>query len=74
MSINWINLIIITVQIIGGTAMIFTIVISIKQYLLQRREVKIQNQMIVTLLGKIHDELIYARLNKYTQTEKEKRG
>ena len=70
MSINWTNLIISVVQIIGGTGMIFTIVIAIKQYLLQRREVKVQNQMIVTLLGKIHDELRYARIEKYKETEK----
>lgn len=65
MSINITNLIISVVQIIGGVAMITTIIIAIKQYLLQRREVKVQNQRIINLL-----ECINANFNTLNNSNK----
>ncbi len=43
----------ITIQLIGGVVIIFSLIIALKQYRLQKKEVIEQNNKIIILLEKI---------------------
>lgn len=57
MSMDLVNSLAEIIQTIGAITMISLIIITFKLYLLHRRVVNSQNQMIISLLTKIYEEL-----------------